>query len=448
MFSLVNGVYQAYFATPQLNVLIVGAQGAGKTTLMERIKVTEFATKSPKIPHVLDRYSLQLSLEDAQEIFFRDDTVDVANLSATKGSSSNNSNSNNNNKHAVDLNSLETPTTRRQLGNAGTAMLSRSQRRFLWICPAPKRYQHDANDSDDEDSNHQEAGESSITTAENNKSVSALLPLDDVNESVSLLSSAELPEQDQDLQTPTTYSQTGSSSFTGGTKHSALEAMQSIELNDESDLQNNNNNNNNKAPQEQQQQQHYLKPPALQDYDLKKHCKMLPLSRIRPTIGMNLGKIPNICGAKCHVMDVGGRMQQLWERYYHDCDAVIFVWKIQADDNKEDDSSEREDDDSDRPDITAKQQLQLLEQVRGSISEDVPFLVLGQVSSVPSSNVQFDRLYSSSCLLPSYHNVYQSLFFANAATGQGVRSAFEWLIPLAKRQQLSRVKVVPDEEKL
>mmetsp|Transcript_27244 Transcript_27244/g.38537 ORF Transcript_27244/g.38537 Transcript_27244/m.38537 type:complete len:411 (-) Transcript_27244:222-1454(-) len=47
MFSLASGIYESYFAYPQLNVLLIGAEGVGKTTLLERLKVTEFTRKSP-----------------------------------------------------------------------------------------------------------------------------------------------------------------------------------------------------------------------------------------------------------------------------------------------------------------------------------------------------------------------------------------------------------------
>jgi hypothetical protein len=47
MFGLASGIYQSYFGTPQLNVLLLGGESAGKTTLLERLKVTQFAKKGP-----------------------------------------------------------------------------------------------------------------------------------------------------------------------------------------------------------------------------------------------------------------------------------------------------------------------------------------------------------------------------------------------------------------
>jgi hypothetical protein len=72
--------------------------------------------------------------------------------------------------------------------------------------------------------------------------------------------------------------------------------------------------------------------------------------------------------------------------------------------------------------------------------DDIPFLILGHFDSpdVLSDQCRPDTLYSTAQLLPHYHNPCQALYFCNAGTGQGVRSAMEWLIPLAKRQQAIR----------
>jgi hypothetical protein len=48
MFSLFNGIYDSYLAPSQLNVLIVGAPDSGKTTFLERLKVTEIPTRPRK----------------------------------------------------------------------------------------------------------------------------------------------------------------------------------------------------------------------------------------------------------------------------------------------------------------------------------------------------------------------------------------------------------------
>jgi len=52
-----------------------------------------------------------------------------------------------------------------------------------------------------------------------------------------------------------------------------------------------------------------------------------------------------------------------------------------------------------------------------------------------------DQMYTTApYLLPNYHNPFQALFLANARTGQGVRSALQWLISVAKKQQRVRDK--------
>lgn len=193
-------------------------------------------------------------------------------------------------------------------------------------------------------------------------------------------------------------------------------------------------------------------------YDLKASAKMLPLEKIRPTIGMNLAKT-EICGAKVHIWDVGGKMQELWKRYYADADAVLFVWKLSREDallhcqqqlrqqktqTNRSDASEMADDigESYIP-VTAERQKAVLEMVRMSVPDDVPFLILGHLfQSHPPCNCEPDVLYSTSELLPHYHNPHQALFLANASTGQGIKSALEWLLVTAKRQKRLRERSI------
>jgi hypothetical protein len=180
----------------------------------------------------------------------------------------------------------------------------------------------------------------------------------------------------------------------------------------------------------------------MQQYDIKPNCKMLPLEKIRPTIGMNLCK-NDICGAKVHGWDLGGKLQDLWERYYDDADAVLFVWRL----NRQDIIAQRQNDsygaaDKDEEDVirvTAERQMKVLEHVRSSVPDDIPFCLMGNIFQLqPPYNCEPDVLYSTDHLLPHYHNPLQALFIANPVSGQGIKTAIEWLISTAKRQQRIR----------
>jgi GTPase SAR1 family protein len=46
MFGLATGIYQSYFSPQQLNILLIGQENTGKTTLLERIKVTQTSRKA------------------------------------------------------------------------------------------------------------------------------------------------------------------------------------------------------------------------------------------------------------------------------------------------------------------------------------------------------------------------------------------------------------------
>jgi ADP-ribosylation factor family len=189
-----------------------------------------------------------------------------------------------------------------------------------------------------------------------------------------------------------------------------------------------------------------LNPAEDGDYDLKLNHKMLPLSKIRPTTGMNLATV-DICGAKCHFQDLSGKFQSVWRSYYADCDAVIFVFRVEGSDapavangsNSDDaDEDERQERIRRAEKLHPKAQLALLTHVRGAIADDVPFLIMGHLFDASVTGAHTDVLFSSSTLLPHYHNPLQAVFFSRAVSGQGVRSALEWLIPLARRQQQVR----------
>mmetsp|Transcript_20902 Transcript_20902/g.47146 ORF Transcript_20902/g.47146 Transcript_20902/m.47146 type:complete len:196 (-) Transcript_20902:177-764(-) len=52
----------------------------------------------------------------------------------------------------------------------------------------------------------------------------------------------------------------------------------------------------------------------------------IPPEKIPPTIGLNIGKM-DVCNAQCRFWDLGGqaRMRSIWDKYYSDAHAMIFV---------------------------------------------------------------------------------------------------------------------------
>ena len=165
----------------------------------------------------------------------------------------------------------------------------------------------------------------------------------------------------------------------------------------------------------------------------------------------------------------------------HDTDTQTTTAMDDHDDSSQrsdDDESESSDSSDKKPTVTLEEQNRLLEQVRESIPDDVPFLVLGHVHCPISSTTRIrttpsnsaktgdssssattatssrsntaknsnnhtniartDVPYSLSTLLPHYHNPTQVFYYANARTGQGIKSAMDWLVTLARRQQSLR----------
>mmetsp|Transcript_23453 Transcript_23453/g.25853 ORF Transcript_23453/g.25853 Transcript_23453/m.25853 type:complete len:306 (+) Transcript_23453:161-1078(+) len=293
MFGLASGVYQNYIATQQLNVLLIGCEGVGKTSLLERLKVTQFSSRpNKKVP--------------------------------TKPQS----------------------TIKRNLS-----------------CPGPLRYNNSNNIKDDSDDEEDDAITDSSSErvqpsqrwVHNNKEVEDTIVTGGTVASIN----------DED-----TATQESSSSTTTTTK----------------DV-----------------------PPVIdkKEYDLKSGYNMLPMNKIRPTMGQNLAKIP-ISGARCHVFDISGKFQDLWERYYSDAEAVIFCWKFSEEDEV---------------------QRKVLEQVRKKIPDDVPFLIFGHTFDFSPQELPTSTEY----FLPNYHSNVVQFYCGSAKSGKGVKEAMEWLIPLAKR---------------
>jgi GTPase SAR1 family protein len=342
-------------APQQVNVLLVGASSVGKTTLLERIKVTQFQKQGVVVVEDDSPFlQEQMYHQEADEEELREDSSSSSLASPLPTSLPGRIVSR---RRVVEPNSESTTTT--TTTTTPTTTTTRPNRKGLWVCPSPPKYQNTVTDDEDDDE--------------------VLLSDKEVLETIHIHNS---------LTTLPPPSSTTASTI------------------------------------------------IQQQYDLKPNTRMLPFQKIRPTIGMNLGQFKNIYGAKCHVWDVGGRLHDLWERYYEDCDAVLFVYKWEEEEKEEEDEVvTNEDDDRPRP-PTRQEQKVLLQTVRQNIPEDVPFLIFLHSWQSPTYEMyqSSNRIYrSTEPLLPTLPT--QALCIGNAGTGQGVRAAMEWLLPLAKQQQ-------------
>ena len=394
MFSLVTGVYESYFASPQVNILVVGAQGTGKTTLLERLKVTHFR-KRPPTPGI-------------QQTVMPDQLLHLIKGQDLPSGMENLSNHDRRGSHQPKL--VSSPRSASISAELGTPQKAR--KRLTWVCPAPKRYSAQQMKHDDDD-----------------------------EEIVALVDGAAAPEL-PDLDGPTTNSSEPSTSRGAPppppgperTHQTSIGSLDSVELPPAASPSPSSKNESQSIAAAAAQVA--AEETAAPQFDVQPKAKMISLNKIRPTIGLNLGKV-EICQAKCHVWDLGGRLVDLWERYYSDCDAVVFVWKLGKDVVPRDE----DEDEDERPEITYELQQSLLNQVRSAIGDDIPFLILGHSFGANKlCPVPVGPLYQTEALLPHYHNPMQVFMVANAATGQGIQAAMEWLVPLAKRQQAVREK--------
>ncbi len=257
MFSLFNGIYDSYLAPTQLNLLVVGAPESGKTTLLERLKVTEIPKKgSSSTRTVQQRIAADDPPETLKKALLRTGAGRSRSLSRTSLASIASSRSAKSAQQPTPV-AKPAPVDRTK----GNAVVVTRKNRFALFCPAPERYSKASQDQDEE---YVEAEDSfppqrvRVHSKEMNVDSLDLSMNEDLDNSI-VEDTKSLPKP-QPNQRET--------------------SMQSIGLDD---------NDHPKAPlHHQQQEQHVDIGPALlnssaQEYNAKANAKMLPLRMIRPT---------------------------------------------------------------------------------------------------------------------------------------------------------------------
>jgi len=261
MFSLVTGVYDAYLAPVQLNLLVVGGEGVGKTALLERLKVTQF-TKNKKIANNKQHNCFEEPERDVPEAFLP---------LATREKLWHNSSSIRSLHASQEL--LQTPAPKKkktkkskpkkkkdQLKEGGESNHNNNppqqQRRSLLSCPAPSRYSNaraesSSSSSSDESSGDEEGEESNSHADEHDDDNTPALP--ERNGMGNGVTSQDLSLEDVSLVND---------------KSEAAKLSKSQTATAEESEQNGNASDSEEEDQE---------------YDLKSASRMLPLHKIRPT---------------------------------------------------------------------------------------------------------------------------------------------------------------------
>jgi predicted ATPase len=240
MFSLVSGVYDSYFAPTQLNLLVVGASGTGKTALLERLKVTQFTKNKKQSPQQAQHQQqpqqvpstlLPLSLRQHHQVLRQSPVISSRNDATIK--------------------TKKKPKASKQ--QQQQQQQATSKRRNFLSCPAPSRYQkkHESSDEEEED---EEADNIDLNASET--TIDVMMPLPDKLGPMGRNSSQDIAMEDVSLR------DSEHANLTEPSNHTTMSSPEQDDNDEEDD--------DGDVDEEQQ-------------HDLLGNKAMLPLHKIRPT---------------------------------------------------------------------------------------------------------------------------------------------------------------------
>jgi GTPase SAR1 family protein len=472
-------------SSTQVNILVIGIPGAGKTTVMERLKVTDFGPSSSSSSLSSDHHHHHHNMTEPlrSKIFSR--------------------------THPDDYKPHHRRPQRRPRPGETNHGEVRPRSRFAWICPPPPKYvmksmavgllgvggtdpatspmiqslnnnhrssdrnlnhmmnrssdiifiDDDLYDEIDLDDNNTEEKNNAAAAAENtinNKSVAQQRPFRRGASSLAAAAAnttttvAIVPAKRHNVLLETTAATATHNTTATSLHHNKNQGSVDNNVNDDDKDDDDDADgaagavvaggydNDDMAP--------VVNVEPLLQFDLIPGKSMLPLVKIRPTIGMNLAKL-SIAKSTVHIWDLGGRLVDLWERYYNDADAVLFVWKLSPPSGNVGSSSSST---GTLNNEELERQRSIFQTVRASV--DCPILVLGNLMQPrPPMHCEPDVLYATDTILRhDASNTTTStgttttttttgttvlVQFANATTGEGIKSAMEWLVVRAKQAQ-------------
>ncbi|KAL7436716.1 hypothetical protein ACHAXH_007372 [Discostella pseudostelligera] len=366
MFSLATGIYQSYFAPPKLSIIILGLDGSGKTALLERIKVTEITNDAATAASTTTPYLPSMYAKGGAAVAGVDDG-DNCHYETMNGTQQQRRHT----KHAraggrparlppplppkqamesrrvvekltkegfYNDGVLEEPTDAAGNGNMDATTRLALER----ICPPPLVPISAKETKNHSSSSSENASDNNQKMKLGNKSVKSTLPPLPSSSSSSISTSSSTVAQ-QHANSKSTF--IGLLRCPSPIKYS--NAVIVDDYNDEEELLDEEPIDEPPLWDTEYLRDYYINYQEEEEFDIKQTRvgsssssssgggvsksgsqakKMFPLDRIRPTLGQNLATL-DLRGCKCSLFDLSGaeKMRPLWERYYQDADAIIYV---------------------------------------------------------------------------------------------------------------------------
>lgn len=142
--------------------------------------------------------------------------------------------------------------------------------------------------------------------------------------------------------------------------------------------------------------------------------------RIVPTVGLNIGRL-EISNTKLVFWDLGGQigLRAIWEKYYEEAHAVIFVIDASSPSRFEDSKS-------------ALEKVLRHEDLRGA-----PVLILANKQDLPdAASAEEIARYLDLKELDERSYMFEAV---SARDGQGIRTAMDWLVEVMERSKRTEI---------